>query len=104
MMIISMHWKTSRGGLEVEQWTDNSLLSASVVQIPLGAWSRRRYLQYNNSLYIFVRWFVRVQALTNNVNSTIGLAGTAILKMKSASIVKDTTCNLIVPSSTWYFK
>ena len=29
--------RSSRGGLEVELWTDNSLPSASVDQIPLGA-------------------------------------------------------------------
>ena len=30
-------FKSSRGGLEVELWTDNSLPSASVDQIPLEA-------------------------------------------------------------------
>ena len=29
--------KSSRGGLVVEQWSNNSLLSATVDQIPLGA-------------------------------------------------------------------
>ena len=33
-----MHSISSRGGLEVELWTDNHLPSALVDRIPLGAW------------------------------------------------------------------
>ena len=50
--------KSSRGGLEVELWTDNSLPSASVDQIPLGAmylygtiWTRYIYKVYRCVLY-----------------------------------------------------
>ena len=43
--------ESSRGGLEVELWTDNSLPSASVDRIPLGAWYW--LLRFTvNSLYV----------------------------------------------------
>ena len=52
---------SSRGGLEVELWTDNSLPSASVDQIPLGAmylygtiWTRYIYKVYRGVLYVCV--------------------------------------------------
>ena len=32
------HWQPSRGGLEVEAWTDNSLHSASVGSNPTWVW------------------------------------------------------------------
>ena len=50
--------QSSRGGLEVELWTDNNLPSASVDQIPLGAmylygtiWTRYIYKVYRHVIY-----------------------------------------------------
>ena len=37
LSIFTLNDRSSRGGLEVELWTDNSLPSASVDQIPLEA-------------------------------------------------------------------
>ena len=58
---LSFHSASSRGGLEVELWTDNSPPSASVDQISLGAmylygaiWTRYIHKVYRPVLYVCV--------------------------------------------------
>ena len=49
---------TSRGGLVVEQWSNNRLLSATVDRIPLGAMiyilNKKEYKVYRRVLYVCV--------------------------------------------------
>ena len=62
MLVADFDAASSRGGLEVELWADNSLPSASVDQIPLGAmffygtiWTRYIYEVYRCVLYVCVK-------------------------------------------------